>query len=85
MHSIHGRNPFVAAGRRATQAAVMINARLIQRAVHSEATATEDVGSDHGRVAVLMPQQRLDGTDVITGFQPVWHRNAGRCAGRRDR
>jgi hypothetical protein len=37
----------------------------IQGAAHSQATAIEDVGVDHGRLDALVPQQFLDGANII--------------------
>jgi hypothetical protein len=43
----------------------------IQRAAHRQAAALQDVGVDHRRPHVLVPQQFLDGPDVVPGLEQV--------------
>jgi hypothetical protein len=44
---------------------------LIQWAADGKPPAIEDVGVDHGSLHVFVPQQLLDGANVVTGFQEV--------------
>jgi len=43
----------------------------IQRAAHRQTAALENVGVDHRRPHVLVPQQFLDGPDVVPGLEQV--------------
>jgi hypothetical protein len=43
----------------------------IHRATHAVAAPVEYMGIDHGRGEVLVPQEFLDGSDVVAGFEQV--------------
>jgi hypothetical protein len=50
-------------------------------AADSQAAPVENVGVDHGRLDILMPQEFLDGTDVIMGFEEVGRKTVAQGAG----
>jgi hypothetical protein len=43
----------------------------IQRAAHRPAAAFQDVGVDHGGADVFMPEEFLDGADIIAGLEQM--------------
>ena len=50
------------------------------RAAHRHSRSIEDVGVDHGRGDIPVPQQFLDASDVVATLKQVgWQRSAGAC------
>ena len=57
---------------------------LVERAAHALASASQDVGVDHRRANVLMPEELLHRSDVVSVLKKVCGEAVpGRCDRRR--
>jgi len=51
----------------------------VRRRPHSPGSAIQDLGVDHRRPRIAMPEQRLDRADVVAVFEGATRPRAGRC------
>lgn len=57
--------------RRLSSPAATPSRLIVQRAAHGQAAALEDMGVDHGRLHVLMPEEFLHSADVVMRLQEM--------------
>lgn len=54
----------------------------VQRTAHRQSAAVEDVGVDHRRLNLFVPQQILNGSDVVPVFEHVGREGVPEGVGR---
>ena len=77
-HLVPARHRSHRQARRLFSPAAPLSRLIVQRAAHDQAAALEDMGGDHGRLHVLMPEEFLHRADVVMHLEEM---SGGGCGG----